>query len=224
MLLTRSTPLRRKAASSTSSLPVSEPVWEAAALAAAAVRPGFDDDDRLVERHFARGGEEGAGVADGFHVDDDGLRVLRVVAQVIDQVAPADVHHGADGDEGAEADHFRRLQSRTAVQRAPLWLMKPTDAGARDGGGEGGVQAGERAHDAQAVGPDDADVGRVRASARSWRSSSAPSAPISLKPAEMTMAPCTPCSPHSWMMPGTVDGGGDDDGQVDRLGDVGDRV
>ena len=41
MLLTRSTPLRRKAASSTSSLPVSEPVWEAAALAAAAVRPGL---------------------------------------------------------------------------------------------------------------------------------------------------------------------------------------
>ena len=41
MLLTRSTPLRRKAASSTSSLPVSEPVCEAAALAAAAVRPGL---------------------------------------------------------------------------------------------------------------------------------------------------------------------------------------
>ena len=41
MLLTRSTPLRRKAASSTSSLPVSEPVCEAAALAAAAERPGL---------------------------------------------------------------------------------------------------------------------------------------------------------------------------------------
>ncbi len=41
MLLTRSTPLRRKAASSTSSLPVSDPVCEAAALAAAAVRPGL---------------------------------------------------------------------------------------------------------------------------------------------------------------------------------------
>ena len=41
MVLTRSTPLRRKAASSTSSLPVSEPVWEAAALAAAALRPGL---------------------------------------------------------------------------------------------------------------------------------------------------------------------------------------
>ena len=41
MLSTRSTPTRLNAASSTSSLPVSEPVWEAAALAAWAVRPGL---------------------------------------------------------------------------------------------------------------------------------------------------------------------------------------
>ena len=39
MVSTRSTPTRRKAACRTSSLPVSEPVWEAAALAAASVRP-----------------------------------------------------------------------------------------------------------------------------------------------------------------------------------------
>ena len=41
MLSTRNTPLRRKAASSTSSEPVREPVWEAAALPAASVRPAF---------------------------------------------------------------------------------------------------------------------------------------------------------------------------------------
>ncbi len=39
MVSTRSTPTRRNAACSTSSLPVSEPVCEAAAFAAAAVRP-----------------------------------------------------------------------------------------------------------------------------------------------------------------------------------------
>ena len=50
--------------SSTSSLPVSEPVCEAAALAAAVGAPGLDDDDRLGQRHFARGREERAGVAD----------------------------------------------------------------------------------------------------------------------------------------------------------------
>ena len=73
MLLTRSTPLRRNAASSTSSLPVSDPVCEAAALAAAAVRPGFDDDDRLGERHFARRRKERTRIADRFHVDHDRL-------------------------------------------------------------------------------------------------------------------------------------------------------
>ncbi len=41
MVFTRRTPERRNAASRTSSLPVSEPVCEAAALAAAAVRPAL---------------------------------------------------------------------------------------------------------------------------------------------------------------------------------------
>jgi hypothetical protein len=41
MVSTRRTPLRLKAASSTSSLPVREPVWEAAAWEAAAVRPAL---------------------------------------------------------------------------------------------------------------------------------------------------------------------------------------
>jgi hypothetical protein len=41
MLSTRSTPQRRKAASSTASLPVRAPVWEAAAWAASAVRPAL---------------------------------------------------------------------------------------------------------------------------------------------------------------------------------------
>jgi hypothetical protein len=41
IVLTRRTPQRRKAASSTSSEPVSEPVWEAAARAAPSVRPGL---------------------------------------------------------------------------------------------------------------------------------------------------------------------------------------
>ncbi len=41
MVFTRSTPQRRKAASSTSSEPVNDPVWEAAARAAPSVRPGL---------------------------------------------------------------------------------------------------------------------------------------------------------------------------------------
>ena len=41
------------------------------------------------------------------------------------------------------------------MHRAPLWLMKPTRARPGHLGGEGGVQAAERAHHAQAVGPDE---------------------------------------------------------------------
>ena len=41
------------------------------------------------------------------------------------------------------------------MQSAPLWLRKPTLPGLRHGGGEGGVQAGQRAHHAQAVRADD---------------------------------------------------------------------
>ena len=74
MRSTRSTPTRRKAASSTSSEPVSEPVCEAAALAACAGAAGLDDDDRLGQRDLARGRQEGARVADRLHVDEDAAR------------------------------------------------------------------------------------------------------------------------------------------------------
>jgi len=43
-----------------------------------------------------------------------------------------------------------------------------------------------------------------RASARTRSSSSIPSGPVSLKPAEMMMAPSTPASTHSVMMSGTA--------------------
>ena len=57
-----------------------------------------------------------------------------------------------------------------------------------------------------------------RASSRTCSSSSAPSGPVSLKPAEMMMAPSTPASTHSAMMPGTVGRRGDDDREVHRSG------
>ena len=64
---------------------------------------GLDDEDRLAQGDGARGGEEAARVADGFHVDDDGVGV-GVLAVVVDEFAEADVEHGAGGDEAAEAD------------------------------------------------------------------------------------------------------------------------
>jgi hypothetical protein len=78
-------------------------VWEAAARAAPSVRPG-DDDDGFGQRHFPRRRHEGAAHHRWFHVDDDAL--VAIVAQVVDQIAPADIQHGADRDEGREADVF----------------------------------------------------------------------------------------------------------------------
>jgi hypothetical protein len=49
MLFTRNTPQRRKAAFSTSSLPVSDPVCEDGCLGGGLRASGFDDDDRLAQ-------------------------------------------------------------------------------------------------------------------------------------------------------------------------------
>ena len=63
----------------------------------------LDDDDRLGLGEGPRGAHELAGVGDGLDVEDDGAGV-RVGAEVVDEVAEVDVEHGADGDEGREAD------------------------------------------------------------------------------------------------------------------------
>ena len=116
MRSTRSTPTRRKAASRTSSEPVSEPVCEAAALAACAGPAGLDDDDRLGQGDLARRRQEGPRVADRLHVDDDAVGV-RVVAQVVDDVAPADVEHRAERHDRAEADALGRAPVQDGGQQ-----------------------------------------------------------------------------------------------------------
>ena len=144
MFSTRNTPARWKAACNTSSLPVKDPVCDAAALAAAAGPARLDDDDGLGQRHFAGRRQERAGVADGFHVNDDAARV-GIVAQVKNQVAPADIHHRADGNKGAEADIFLQapIQHRRA-KRAAL-ADEPDAPGPGHARGKGGVQLPSRA-------------------------------------------------------------------------------
>ena len=85
----------------------------------------LDHDDRLASAPPRAPPKEGAGVADRLHVDQDALRV-RVVAEVVDQVAPADVEHRADGDEGAEADLLAQAPVEDGGASAPLWLRKAT--------------------------------------------------------------------------------------------------
>ena len=114
----------------------------------------LDDDDRLGERNFARGREERARVADRFHVDDDAVGA-RIVAEVVDQVAPVHVEHRADGDEGAEADVLAQapVEDR-GTQRAALADESRRCPGRATVCAKVAFRPLSRIHHAQAVGPD----------------------------------------------------------------------
>ena len=122
---------------------------------------GLDDDDRLGQRHFAGGGQERAGVADGFHVDDNAAGA-RIVAQMIDQVAPADIDHRTKRNKGAEADILLQapIQDRGAERAA---LADESDApGPGHVRGESGIEFPARHHHAQAIRPHDAHLAAPR--------------------------------------------------------------
>ena len=157
MLLTRSTPLRRKAASSTSSLPVSAPVCEAAALAAAAVRPALMTMTGLVSETSRAADRNERGVADRLHVDDDAVGA-GIAAEVVHQVAPVDVEHGADGDEGAEADILAQAPIEHGGTKCAALADEGDVARPRHGVREGRVQAAHRIHHAQTVRTDQAHL------------------------------------------------------------------
>ena len=100
----------------------------------------------------------------------------------------------------------RRLQSRMAVHRAPLWLRKPTEPGWAMVLAKVAFRPLWGIITPRQLGP----MRRIlplRASAKTCRSSSTPAGPVSLKPAEMMTAPGTPASAHSRMRPGTVAAG-----------------
>ena len=99
-----------------------------------------------------------------------------------------------------------RLQSRTAVHNAPDWLMNPTDPGRATVVANVAFMPVSGLITPRQFGPI-TRMFALRASSRSLTSSAAPSGPISLNPAEMTIAPRTPFSPHSLIIPG-IEGGG----------------
>ena len=116
--------------------------------------PGLDHDDRLGQRDLARGGDEGARIADGLHVDHDAVGV-RIVAEIIDQVAPVDVEHRADGDAGAEADVFAETPVEHGCEQRAALADEAHRAGARHGARKGCVQVRHGAHHAQAIRADE---------------------------------------------------------------------
>src|SRR5215210_7377302 len=98
------------------------------------------------------------------------------------------------------------LQSRMAVHRAPLWLRKATLRGRAIFPAKVALRPLTGLITPRQLGPTMRILPRL-ASSRTCCSSSAPTSPASLKPAEMTMAPSTPASAHSRMIPGTVGAG-----------------
>ena len=92
------------------------------------------------------------------------------------------------------------------MQRAPLWLRKPTLPGRAIAPAKVALRPVSGFITPRQFGPMIRMPPR-RACSMIRRSSSTPSGPISLKPAEMMIAPWTPASTHSPMMPGTVGAG-----------------
>src|SRR2546423_15372136 len=65
----------------------------------------LDDDDRFVQRNFAGGRDKRSRVTYRLHVHDDAVSA-RVIAQIVDEVTPADVQHRTYRHKGAEADRL----------------------------------------------------------------------------------------------------------------------
>ena len=122
---------------------------------------GLDDDDGLGQGHLACRRQEGPGVADRLHVEEDALGI-RVVAEVVDQITPADVEHRPDRDEGAEADIGSQAPGKDRGAEGPALTEEGDLARPGHGIGDRGVQAGHRAHHPQTLRADESDPAALR--------------------------------------------------------------
>ncbi len=116
---------------------------------------GFDHDDRLAESNLARRRKERSRVAHRLHVNENALGV-GIVAEVINEIAPADIEHRAGRNDRAEAHVLllapienRRLQCAALAEESHAAFF-------RHGLREGGVEADRGIHESHAVGPDQA--------------------------------------------------------------------
>ncbi len=123
--------------------------------------PGLDDDDRLLERHLARRRQKRARVADRFHVEHDALGA-RIVAQVVDQIAPTHVEHRPDRHERRKANVLGERPVQDARQQRPALADERDRSRLRHVARERRVESVAGPHDAQAVGTDDAHVALAR--------------------------------------------------------------
>ena len=114
----------------------------------------LDHDDRFGQRHLARRRQKCPRVADGLHVQHDAGR-LGIVAEVVDEIAPAHVEHRPNRHEGAEADVGLKAPIEDGRAECAALTDEADMTDSRSLRREGRVQTSRGTHDAQAVGTND---------------------------------------------------------------------
>ena len=103
-----------------------------------------------------------------------------------------------------EADLLAEAPIKNGGADSPALAHERHIARSRDGVGEGGVQPADRTHDAQTVRANNAHAAAARFFKHLALQIGALFFRISLKPADIMMAPFTPAATHSRTTPGTV--------------------
>src|SRR5512139_2377430 len=107
--------------------------------------PCFNDDDGLAKCNLPCCREERPCVADGLHVNHDAARSL-IVAQIVDEIPPTDVDHGADRDEAAESHHLPQTPIEHRIAESAALTDKGYIPGPRHSYGKCCIQPCQRAH------------------------------------------------------------------------------
>src|SRR5271157_5563550 len=107
----------------------------------------LDHNDGLGKPYFPRRRKESAGVADRLHIDDD-ASCARVIAEIVNQVAPANIRHRADGAENTEAHHLAEAPVQHRSTKGPALAEEADAPGASHSACESGIEPGVGTHDA----------------------------------------------------------------------------
>ena len=127
---------------------------------------------------------------------------------------PSHIEHRPDGDKGAESDHLAKAPVENRGTQGAALTEKADGAGPCYRAAKSRSARSSGAITPKQFGP----MIRIDPrAARILRSRSAPLAPVSLKPADMTIAAGTLAAAHSATMPGTVSARVDDDRQIHRI-------
>ena len=115
----------------------------------------FENDNWFGQGNFPGSGEERTRIANGLQVDDD-ARGLRVATQIINQIAPANVDHRANGDKGAEPNVFTQAPIQHGRAKSTALADETNMARPSHSAGKGGVESGQWAHYTHAIWTNDA--------------------------------------------------------------------